>query len=69
MTEAAIFKNHQLAKSKKNYHLKKRWTNFDEIWHADASWPSAICIPSAKIKFQDFKNPRWRTANILKIKH
>jgi len=39
-------------------------TNFDEIWHGDASRPSWSQQP---VKFEYFKNPKWRTAAILKI--
>ena len=33
------------------------------IWHDDAHWPSE---PDQQLKFQTFKNPRWRRAAILK---
>jgi len=32
-------------------------TNFDNIWHSDATEPSRDC---QQIKIHDFENPRWR---------
>jgi len=41
---------------------RKRLTDFDEIWHIDASGASA---PNRLLKFPEFENPRWRTAAIF----
>jgi len=57
MAVDGILKNRKIVISQK--HL----TDFDEGWHCDASQPSG---PHQSIKFRDLKNPRWRTAAILK---
>jgi len=35
------------------------FTDFDEIWHSDASGTSATC---RSIKLTEFENPAWRLA-------
>jgi len=37
--------------------IRNRSTDFEEIWHSDAHWPPTGDRP---LKFQLFKNPRWR---------
>ena len=41
----------------KSPYLCSRLTDFDEIWHDDAYWPSTAQRP---LKFRIFKNSRWR---------
>ena len=36
---------------------KNRLTDFDEIWHDDAYWPSTA---ESLLKFRIFENSRWR---------
>jgi len=58
-----------------NRHLKKQkiaisspqcMTNFNEIWHSNASWLSKAHQP---IKFLNFKTLRWRQWPSLKMKN
>jgi len=42
----------------KMWYFRNGLTNFDKIWHSDASRVSRFRQP---IKFKYFKNPRWRT--------
>jgi len=51
MAAAAIFKIERLL------YLHYVLTNFDEIWHNDASRPSKFRTQQP-IKFWDFKNPK-----------
>jgi len=51
-----------LEKSKRRY-LYCSTTDWHEIWHSDAYWPSE---PNRQLKFWTFKNPRWPTVAILK---
>jgi len=44
-------------------YLQHGLTNVRKIWHNDAYWASEL---GRKLKFPTFKNPRWRTAAILK---
>jgi len=53
-----------LEKSIKPY-ICKGLTNWREIWHSDAYWPSERYC---QLKFRTLKNPIWRTAVILKNK-
>ena len=57
MAAAAILKN------RKSAILPELFDRFGEIWYGDAYWASE---PDRKLKFLTFKNPRWRTAAILK---
>ena len=45
--------------------LSLQLTDFDKIWHDDASGTSALCWP---LKFPEFENPKWRLAAILKTR-
>jgi len=44
-------------KNRKSPYLSNGLTDLHEIWHDDACWPSSPFWP---LKFQKFKNPRWR---------
>jgi len=44
-------------KTAKSPYLSNRSTEFNEIWHGDASWPTTRDRP---ITFRIFENPRWR---------
>ena len=44
-------------KTVKSPYLRKRLTDFDEIWHDDADWPPTGDRP---LKFRIFQKPRWR---------
>ena len=46
-----------IIKSVKSPYLRKRLTDFDEIWHGDADWPPTGDRP---LKFRIFQKPRWR---------
>ena len=52
-----------ILKKRKSAYLRNGLTDLREIWHGDAHWASE---PDRKLKFPTFKNPRWRTAAILK---
>ena len=53
MAAVAILKN----LFKKSPYLGRGLTDFDEIWHNDAAWPSWAFWP---LKFRKFKISRWR---------
>jgi len=44
-------------RNRKLPYLGNSLTNFDEIWHGDAVWPSGAVRP---LKIWNFKNARWR---------
>jgi len=44
-------------KTVKSSYLSNRWTEFDEIWHGDASLPAT---GERLLKFRIFQKPRWR---------
>ena len=50
----------------KSQYLYNGLTDFDKIWHSDASRPSESRQP---IKFRIFENLRWKTAAIFKNKN
>jgi len=52
-----------LEKSENWSYIRSGLTDWRNIWHADAHWPSAHYW---HLKFRTFTNPRWRTAAILK---
>jgi len=52
------------SKIDKSPYLSNGLSDSHEIWHGDAHCPSE---PHWPFKFRVFKNPRWRTAVILKI--
>ena len=64
---AVTIKNFEFHKSKmadgrhlktvKSPYLCNRLTDFDEIWHGDADWPSTGERP---LKYRIFQKPRWR---------
>ena len=49
-------------KKDKRPHLGNNMTNWREIWHADAHWPSELYC---HLKFRTFTTPKWQTADIL----
>ena len=55
---------------RKSPYLSRGLIDFDKIWHADAVRPywasQQLKIWDRKLKFPTFKNPRWRTAAIMK---
>ena len=51
-------------KIEKSPYVGRRLTDFDETWHSDVFWPSWAFRP---LKFQNFKNPRWRRPPYWKI--
>jgi len=51
-----------LEKSKRPY-IRNALTNLHKIWHDDALWLSE---GYGRLQFPSFKNPRWRTATILR---
>jgi len=46
-----------ILKTAKSPYLSNRSTEFNEIWHVVASWPTTRYRP---ITFRGFENPRWR---------
>jgi len=46
-----------ILKTVKSPYLRKRLTDFDEIWQADADWSPTGGI---SLKFPIFQKPRWR---------
>ena len=46
-------------KMEKLWYLHNRLTNFDEIWHGDASPPSGRCQPLRFQEFDMFKYGDW----------
>jgi len=54
-------------KNDKLLYLSNNLNNFDEILHADADGLSSVLAVHPVVPFAIFKNPRWRTATILKI--
>ena len=55
-----------ILKNRKRPYLRNTVTDLHKIWHDDAFWPSE---GYGQLKFSTFKNPRWRTAAILKIEN
>ena len=53
-----------LGKIEKLLYLSQGSSNFDEIWHGDAVWPSG---PPRPLKIKNFKNTRWRRPPFWKI--
>jgi len=46
-----------ILKTVKLPYLYNRLSDFDEIWHGDAHWPTTADRP---LKFPIFENPRWQ---------
>jgi len=48
--------SHAILKNEKTEYLHSRFTDFDEIWHGDAS---GTIVTHRPLKLTEFENPRW----------